>query len=190
MQGYRLIGYENRMLAKEDFNDDKKDAGELGSGHTVTALYEIIPVGVNAPELKKVDELKYEKTNVEKVDFSNSSDVMTVKFRYKKPDGDKSLLLEKVITGNAVGFKQASENIRLAAGLAQFGMLLRNSEYKGSGGYTLAMNLIDALTKNDKDGYRGELAQLIKKASLLNEAETDDVANIKKEPKLKLLSQK
>lgn len=165
VQGYRLIGYENRLLAKEDFNDDTKDAGELGSGHTVTALYEIIPVGTAAPELKKVDDLKYQKSNKAQSVFSNSSDVMTVKFRYKKPDGEKSLLLEKAITGNPVAFKAAGENIHLAAGLAQFGMLLRNSDYKGAGGYSLALELISPLVKNDKEGYRAELVQLIKKAA-------------------------
>ena len=87
VQGYRLIGYENRMLAKEDFNDDKKDAGELGSGHTVTALYEIIPVGVESDFLKSVDPLKYQK-ETSKNKAASSDEIMTVKFRYKAPDGD------------------------------------------------------------------------------------------------------
>ncbi|MCH5597240.1 YfbK domain-containing protein [Niabella ginsengisoli] len=162
VQGYRLIGYENRMLANEDFNDDKKDAGELGSGHTVTALYEIIPVGINAPELKIVDDLKYHNNKEAASGFANSNEVMTVKFRYKKPDGDKSLLLQKVIAGSPVTFRNASENIHLAAGLAQFGMLLRNSEYKGTGGYELAQQIISQTSKTDKDGYRKELLELLK----------------------------
>ncbi len=170
VQGYRLIGYENRMLAKEDFNDDTKDAGELGSGHTVTALYEIIPVGVKAPELKLVDDLKYQQNSKAKAAFSNSDEVMTVKFRYKKPDGDKSLLLEKTIAGKPVSFKNGSENLHLAAALAKFGMLLRNSDYGGRGGYNLALELISPLAKNDKEGYRAELLQLIRKAASYNKS--------------------
>jgi len=161
VQGYRLIGYENRMLAKEDFNDDKKDAGELGSGHTVTALYEIIPVGVNAPELKKVDDLKYQKPKGDVPVFNNSNEVMTVKFRYKKPAEDKSLLLEKIISGSPVAFNNAGNNIKLAAAVAKFGMLLRGSEYKGEGGYDMALHILNPLLKDDKEGYRTELVQLI-----------------------------
>lgn len=164
VQGYRLIGYENRMLAKEDFNDDTRDAGELGSGHTVTALYEIIPVGIEAAELKKVDGLKYQKAEGAKPGFSSNNEVMTVKFRYKKPGEDKSLLLEKVVEGSPVPIGSAGENIQLAAGLAQFGMLLRNSEYKGRGGYELAIDLISGIKGDDREGYRKELLQLMKTA--------------------------
>lgn len=194
VQGYRLIGYENRMLAKEDFNDDTKDAGELGSGHTVTALYEVIPVGIEAPELKKVDGLKYQKTEGAVPGFNNNNEVMTVKFRYKKPDGDKSLLLEKVISGNPVSVTKASENIQLAAGLAQFGMLLRNSPHKGFGGYELALNMISPLAKNDKEGYRAELVELIRKVSSIKNPGNDDgdaiSVNQSQECPLRFLSQK
>lgn len=165
VQGYRLIGYENRMLAKEDFNDDKKDAGELGSGHTVTALYEIIPVGVKAPELKKVDGLKYQKNHSASESFVNSNEVMTVKFRYKKPDGNKSLLLQHVIKGQPVAFQSGSANLHMVAAIAQFGMLLRNSEYKGQGGYNMVANLLKPLLKDDADGYKKELFQLVQMAS-------------------------
>jgi len=176
VQGYRLIGYENRMLAKEDFNDDTKDAGELGSGHTVTALYEIIPVGVEAVELKNTDALKYQKTESAAPGFNGSKDVMTVKFRYKKPESDKSLLLEKVIAGSPVKMSRASENIQLAAGLAQFGMLLRNSAYRGNGGYDLVLNMVTPLAKSDREGYRAELVALIKKASSIKKHDNNDVA--------------
>lgn len=165
VQGYRLIGYENRMLAKEDFNDDKKDAGELGSGHTVTALYEIIPTGTAAPELKKVDDLKYQKPAQKENTFNSSDDVMTVKFRYKKPDGNKSLLLQKVIAGNAASFKNTSTNFHLAAAVAQFGMMLRGSEYKGDGGYALINDLLKPALENDAEGYKSELFQLVQTAS-------------------------
>lgn len=191
VQGYRLIGYENRMLAKEDFNDDAKDAGELGSGHTVTALYEIIPVGVEAAELKNTDVLKYQKTGGAASGFSRSNDVMTVKFRYKQPEGDKSLLLEKIIAGNPLKLSSASENIRLAAGLAQFGMLLRNSAYKGSGNYNLVLNMIAPLAKSDKEGYRAELVELVKKVSSIKKNSNGDAisGNRLKEPAMRLLSQ-
>lgn len=167
VQGYRLIGYENRMLAKEDFNDDKKDAGELGSGHTVTALYEIIPLGVHAPELKKVDELKYQKPQGKAPIFNNANEVMTVKFRYKKPAEDKSLLLEKIISGSPVAFNNAGNNIKLAAAVAKFGMMLRGSEYKGAGGYDMALQILNPLVKEDKEGYKTELVQLVKASQSL-----------------------
>lgn len=178
VQGYRLIGYENRMLAKEDFNDDKKDAGELGSGHTVTALYEIIPVGVDASELKNVDALKYQKPNTKAAGFNNSSEVMTVKFRYKKPDGNKSILLQGVVAGNPVAFKSADGNIQLSAAVAQFGMLLRDSEYKGEGGYDLVNSLLKTLLENDPEGYKNELVQLVQTASNLRKGgnyQIDDI---------------
>lgn len=173
VQGYRLIGYENRMLAKEDFNDDKKDAGELGSGHTVTALYEIIPVGPAAPELKKVDNLKYQRAENNFVTSQFGNEVMTVKFRYKKPDGDKSLLLQKIITGSPVQLSAAGENFYLASAVAQFGMLLRNSEYKGSGGYKLAESLLSKVIKNDEQGYRNELKQLMKSAIAISNQQAE-----------------
>ena len=93
VQGYRLIGYENRLLNKEDFNDDKKDAGELGSGHTVTALYEVIPVGVKDSFLKKVDDLKYQKNKTALNKASDNGEIMNIKLRYKQPDGDVSKLI-------------------------------------------------------------------------------------------------
>ena len=178
VQGYRLIGYENRMLAREDFNDDKKDAGELGSGHTVTALYEIIPVGVDASELKNVDALKYQKPNTKAVGFNNSSEVMTVKFRYKKPDGNKSILLQGVVAGNPVAFKSADENIQLSAAVAQFGMLLRDSEFKGEGGYDLVNSLLKTLLENDPEGYKNELVQLVQAASNIKKGGNNQIDDV------------
>lgn len=179
VQGYRLIGYENRMLAKEDFNDDKKDAGELGSGHTVTAIYEIIPVGTDAPELRKVDDLKYQKNEAaKKPEFANSSEVITVKFRYKNPDEEKSRLLEKTISGNPLAFAQASDNIHLAAGVAQFGMLLRNSEYKGIGGYALAIKIASTFSSKSNDEYKTELLQMMKTASKIKLTDDDNSMDI------------
>lgn len=168
VQGYRLIGYENRMLAKEDFNDDKKDAGELGSGHTVTALYEIIPVGVEAGELKKVDDLKYQKPTSTAEGFNNKEEVMTIKFRYKKPDENSSRLLQEVVKGNPHSFKTSSNNIHLAAAVAQFGMLLRNSEFKGVGGFGLVENLLNKVELPSSDESKLELVSLLKIAEKLS----------------------
>lgn len=170
VQGYRLIGYENRMLAKEDFNDDKKDAGELGSGHTVTALYEIIPAGIPAPELKSTDALKYQKPATAEGGNKNN-EIMTVKFRYKKPESDKSLLLQKVVAGAPANLSAMTENLRVAAAVAQFGMLLQNSEFKGEGGFGLVNTLLLPTLKNDKEGYRRELQQLVQTTSRIVSSE-------------------
>lgn len=157
--GYRLIGYENRMLNKEDFNDDKKDAGELGSGHTVTALYEIIPIGVESAFLKDVDKLKYQKEKL--TANASGNDLFTVKFRYKEPDGDKSKLLEKVVINHAVAFGQASENLRFACSAAAFGMLLRNSEFITGYDYAKLKNIAQLSLGKDSEGYRKEFIGLI-----------------------------
>ena len=162
VQGYRLIGYENRMLNKEDFNNDKKDAGELGSGHTVTALYEVIPVGVKSDFLESVDKLKYQKT---KADIqSNGRELMTVKFRYKKPDEDKSSLIEHPVIDQSISLNKTSDNFRFAAAVAQFGLLLRNSEFKQSSSYDAAWKMAKSALGDDKEGYRSGFLKLIRTA--------------------------
>jgi len=178
VQGYRLIGYENRMLAKEDFNDDKKDAGELGSGHTVTALYEIIPVGVNSDFLKGVDSLKYQK-NIEPLSRSSYTDeIMTVKFRYKAPDGDVSKLIEHPVLDKQVGIAKTSDNFRFAASVAEFGMLLRNSEFKSAASFDNVLTLARKAKGTDEEGYRSEFVRLVESAQMLAkgkpEPKTDD----------------
>jgi Ca-activated chloride channel homolog len=178
VQGYRLIGYENRMLAKEDFNDDKKDAGELGSGHTVTALYEVIPVGVESKELNSVDELRYQNPG-KKADVTTfAGELMNIKLRYKKPDGDVSKLIQHPVMDAGSSILQASENMRFAAAVAEFGMLLRNSAFKGDGGYNLVEQLASNAVTNDLEGYRKEFLELVKKAQALSKK---DVAVIKEE---------
>ncbi|WP_324674056.1 vWA domain-containing protein [Hymenobacter sp. GOD-10R] len=159
VQQYRLIGYENRTLAAEDFNNDRKDAGELGSGHTVTALYEVVPVG--APPV--VDKLKYQPTATV-TSGANSADVMTVKLRYKEPQGTTSRLLERSLRGTANPIDKASENLRFAAAVAQFGMLLRQSDYLGSATYANTINLASGARGKDPEGYRAELVRLVKMA--------------------------
>ncbi|MEP6748108.1 MAG: von Willebrand factor type A domain-containing protein [Bacteroidota bacterium] len=173
VQAYRLIGYENRLLNKEDFNNDKKDAGELGSGHTVTALYEVIPVGVKNEFMEDVDKLKYQ-PQIKPLVAANGNEIMTIKFRYKKPDGDVSKLIEHAVTDNhsvvsfiGEGREAVSSNFRFAAAVGEFGMLLRNSEFKQSSSYNNAWQMAkDALGK-DEEGYRSEFLKLVKNAQFI-----------------------
>jgi Ca-activated chloride channel homolog len=156
--GYRLIGYENRLLKDEDFKDDKKDAGELGSGHTVTALYEIIPVGVDDKNLKKVDNLKYQQNNP----TNNHQELATIKLRYKKPDAQTSIELVKIISADNVNDYALSDNFRFSASVALFGMLLRESQYKGVGDYKMVLSLAERSKGSDTEGYRSEFVRLVK----------------------------
>jgi len=167
VQGYRLIGYENRMLAKEDFNDDKKDAGELGSGHTVTALYEVIPVGLKSDFLQKVDSLKYQKNTTPLSSSSQTDEILTVKFRYKAPDGDVSKLIEHPVLDKQVALTKTSDNFRFAAAVAQFGLLLRESAYKSASSYDNVLNLARKAKGYDEEGYRSEFVRLVESARLL-----------------------
>ena len=161
--GYRLIGYENRMLNKEDFNDDKKDAGELGSGHTVTALYEIIPAGVQSDYLKSVDPLKYQQPLKDYAD-KKSAEILTVKFRYKAPDKDVSKLIVHTVNDNSTNLKNTSDNFRFATAVSGFAMMLRNSEFKGNSSFENILNIAQGSLGDDKEGYRKEFVSLVKKA--------------------------
>ncbi|RKQ49287.1 Ca-activated chloride channel family protein [Roseivirga pacifica] len=164
VQAYRLIGYENRKLNDEDFNNDKKDAGELGAGHSVTALYEVIPVGVESSFIP-LDDLKYQQTAKQKLS-GNTSDLMTVKLRYKKPDEDTSIYLDTVIKNQSVSLNRTSENFRWSAAVAGFGMLLRGTDYA-----ELNYNDVIKMAKNakgaDEFGYRAEMIKLAEMAQLL-----------------------
>ena len=172
VKAYRLIGYENRMLQNEDFNDDKKDAGEMGSGHTVTALYEIVPTGVESQYLKTIDKLKYQKTE-EKYpsNLVKSEEVLTVKLRYKLPDGNKSQLMEKAVKNESIAFNQASENFIFAASVAEFGLILRDSEYKGQASFEHVIESAKKVKGLDDEGYRSEFIKLVKTAKLLQKSE-------------------
>ncbi len=174
--GYRLIGYENRMLAKEDFNNDKKDAGELGSGHTVTALYEVIPAGVKSSFLEKVDELKYQKNVTPLSKTSHSDEIMTVKFRYKAPDADVSKMIEHPVIDQRIPLAQMSDNFRFAAAVAEFGMLLRNSEFKSGASFENVVAMAKKAKGSDEEGYRAEFIKLVESADALAKN------GIKKEP--------
>jgi Ca-activated chloride channel family protein len=166
VQSYRLIGYENRMLAKEDFNDDTKDAGEIGAGHTVTALYEIIPVGVKNDFDRPVDPLKYQQPeNLATVGFGD--EIMNVKIRYKHPDSDISKLITQPVKNTVLSFGQASDNFRFSAAVASFGMLLRDSKFKQQANYTQVLELAKSAKGADVNGYREEFIDLVKTAEAL-----------------------
>ena len=175
VQGYRLIGYENRMLAKEDFNDDKKDAGELGSGHTVTALYEVIPMGVKDSFLAKVDDLKYQKNKNISTSSSQTNEILTVKFRYKAPDGDVSKLIEHPVLDKQIPVARTSENFRFATSVAEFGMLLRNSPFKSKATYGNVIDLARKAKGTDEEGYRAEFIRLAENAQLLAKGNNSNV---------------
>jgi Ca-activated chloride channel family protein len=158
VQAYRLIGYENRLLNDEDFNDDKKDAGELGSGHTVTALYEIIPAGVHSNYLKDIDDLKYSKRSSK----SSSEELLTVKFRYQKPEGSKSILISKPLEATV---EPMDADFKFASAVALFGMQLRESEFTNKAPQSLVISLANAGRGQDREGYRAEFIRLVKTLS-------------------------
>ncbi len=162
VKGYKLIGYVNRKLANEDFNDDKKDAGEIGSGHSVTMMYEIIPA--SSDELvDNIDPLKYQKEK--EVLLGNTDEVLTVKFRYKPPTGDKSVLITHVLQNKSIPFEYASTNCQFSSSVASFGMLLRGSIDREEYGYKQVMKLAKANTGKDRDGTRKEFVNLVELAS-------------------------
>ncbi len=162
---YRLVGYENRMLAAQDFNDDKKDAGELGSGHTVTALYEVIPAGVKSEFIKSVDPLKYQVGGNKTV--SNSPELMTIKLRYKNPGEDVSNLIEQPVPDKQLSIENSSDNFRFSSSVAEFGLLLRSSAYKQSSSFEQVLTLAKSATGEDKEGYRSEFITLVHRAKNL-----------------------
>lgn len=168
VQAYRLIGYENRLLNNEDFNDDQKDAGEMGAGHTVTALYEIIPVGVESKFLKSVDALKYQNVPKTTPSSKNTNEMLTVKIRYKQPDGNQSKLLEQpVVDRYHEKLSNTSDNFRFSASVAMLGMLLRQSEFVQESTFEQAIALAEGAKGVDKEGYRAEYVKLAKSAQLL-----------------------
>jgi Ca-activated chloride channel family protein len=169
VKGYRLIGYENRLLRKEDFDDDTKDAGEMGAGHTVTVMYEMIAAGSDE-ELPGASKLKYQEAKISPEAYK-SKELMTVKLRYKQPDGATSKLLEHPLVDDDVPLKKTSENLRFAAAVVQFGLVLRDSQFKGSASFDGALALAKGALGDDKEGYRYEFVKLIEKAQLLRKAQ-------------------
>ncbi|MCE9610492.1 MAG: von Willebrand factor type A domain-containing protein [Chthoniobacter sp.] len=181
VSGYRLIGYEKRLLAKEDFNDDKKDAGEIGAGHTVTALYEVVPAGKDVPELTKVDALKYQPSGLPQPPDAQlyptygpgtvlpkpGHEMLTLKLRYKAPDGDTSKLLEFPLTDAGATWEKSSRDFRFAAAVAGYGMLLRDSPHKGQATWNSIHELAVEGQGDDATGYRAEFLSLLEKAKAL-----------------------
>jgi Ca-activated chloride channel family protein len=163
VQAYRLLGYENRMLAKEDFADDTKDAGELGAGHTVTALYEVVPVGAKAVALVD-DSLVYQHVSL-RPEAGRSDDLLTVRLRYKQPAGSTSRLLSSTVADR--NSAHASEDMRFASAVAAFAMLLRDSDNKGSVTFDQVIDLARSARGSDPEGYRGEFIGLVEAARTL-----------------------
>ncbi|MBD2041797.1 VWA domain-containing protein [Microcoleus sp. FACHB-672] len=168
VQAYRLIGYENRLLQSQDFNDDKKDAGELGAGHSVTALYEIIPTGVKSDiQLPAVDDLRYQqKSNVEPAAYK-SDELMLVKLRYKAPKAETSQLISQPLVDRGVKLENASNNLKFSAAVASFGMVLRDSQYKGTANFDQVLSLAKQSKGTDLEGYRTEFIRLVEKSKSL-----------------------
>ena len=162
VSAYRLIGYENRILADVDFNDDTKDAGDMGAGHSVTALYEVVPTGA-AHDARGVDPLKYQEPR-RVAAAAASGELMTVKARYKAPDGDTSRLVAVTVKGSG---GTESADLRFAAAVAGFGMLLRDSEYKGSASFAQVLELARGAQGADPGGYRAEFVRLVETAQQL-----------------------
>ena len=159
VRAYRLLGYENRLLAPEDFNDDRKDAGELGAGHRVTALYEIVPVGgASDVDVSGVDPLRYQPT-ADRTDRGRRSELAFVRVRYKQPRGEESRLLEHVVRAEA---GRPSDDFTFAAAVAGFGMLLRDSEHKGSLTARQVLSLASDGLGEDPDGYRKGFLELVR----------------------------
>ncbi|MCC6155112.1 MAG: DUF3520 domain-containing protein, partial [Candidatus Hydrogenedentes bacterium] len=166
---YRLLGYENRALAAQDFNDDRKDAGDLGAGHTVTALYELVPVGVSFGE-PGVDDLKYQKTPSAPPATSDNPEAMTVKLRYKKPDASESERIELPLTDTGLQFDNAPSDFKFATSAAAFAMLLRNSQYAGHA--TLDMVQKIAEQSSGSESERKEFVSLVVAAKTLSTKKT------------------
>lgn len=167
VQAYRLIGYENRLLRDQDFNDDRKDAGEIGSGHTITALYEVVPTGVTSNvELPDIDPLKFQKPTAS----SSSSDLMNLKLRYKQPTGSKSKLISTAIADQTRSIQAATDNLKFSAAVAMYGMVLRDSEYKGDSTFNQVLDLAEQAKGKDSQGYRTAFMQLVERSQTLQQA--------------------
>jgi Ca-activated chloride channel family protein len=168
VQAYRLIGYEKRKLANQDFNDDKKDAGEIGAGHAVTALYELVPAGTRDPSADVEGGLKYQRPVEEKTPAPTGSDeLLTLKIRYKEPEKSESKLLEFAAKDTGKKFAEATPDFRFAASVAAFGMTLRSSPYRGNVNFAAVAEFAAGTTENDSNGYRTEYLDLVRTAEKL-----------------------
>jgi len=164
IKSYRLLGYENRMLHNKDFENDKKDAGEIGAGHTVTALYEVIQA--NPKDFDEKNELKYQETRI-KQDAQKSDEVLTVKIRYKDPDAIKSHEFSEILKGNPINLEKTSNNFKFSAAVAEFAMILRDSEFKGTADIKSVKKLAQLSKGEDVFGYRSEFLNLVDRVEIL-----------------------
>jgi len=162
VEGYRLLGYENRKLEARDFNDDKKDAGEIGAGHTMTAFYEIVPAG-SGEKVGGTDPLKYQKHTA-----VGDGELCTVKLRYKLPDADKSTLVEEAHKAADITRKEPSEDFRFASAVTEFALLLKDSKFKGSASFTNLIKRARDAKGEDREGYRAEFIRLAERADVLS----------------------
>lgn len=167
VKAYRLLGYENRLLKDEDFNDDTKDAGEIGAGHTVTALYELIPADLPAPTAA-IDELEFQENRIKPTARDNPN-WLSLKLRYKHPNSDDSQLLRLYAQNQDITFDKASENTRFAAAVAGFGLLLRHSRYSNDLTFDKVVEMAERAKGDDPEGYRSEFISLVKKARGLDQ---------------------
>lgn len=165
VQAYRLIGYENRLLRKEDFDDDTKDAGEIGAGHSVTALYEIIPP-TKESSASQGDSLKYQETTI-KTEAYESDEIMTIKFRYKPPKESESQLITHPVMDTHQNLEETSKHFRFSAAVAQYGLLMRDSQFKGNSTFESILNLAKNAKGDDDAGYRAEFIRLVEMTKLL-----------------------
>jgi Ca-activated chloride channel family protein len=159
VQAYRLIGYENRKLRPEDFTNDAIDAGELGSNHTVTALYEVIPTGVKSDFTSNQPDLKYTKTATNETNYSN--ELATIKFRYKKPDGEKSIEMINVIANQSISLNNSSDDFKFSSAVAWFGLKLRDSNLVSNKATVDIKKLAKEGLSNDEEGYKAEFIRLV-----------------------------
>lgn len=170
---YRLLGYENRLMSAPDFNNDAKDAGEIGAGHTVTALYEIVPTKIREPLAATAVSLKYQRAITpaeppkELTDAAKSGELLTLFLRHKQPDANESTLSEFTVANRQRAFDDASPDFRFAAAVASFGMVLRNSEFRGNSSLADIEQIASSAIGNDPQGHRTELLDLVRKASTL-----------------------
>jgi Ca-activated chloride channel family protein len=169
VQAYRLLGYENRLMDKEDFNNDKKTGGDMGTGHTVTALYELIPAGIKDEYTNSVDPLKYQSQTKISVN-STSAELVTIKFRYKSPDANKSKMQQVSINDQPVDLAKTSNDFRFASAVAELGLILRNSEFKQQAGYDSLISRAKLAKGKDEEGYRSEFISLAENAKLLSKS--------------------
>lgn len=165
IKAYRLIGYENRMLADKDFNDDKKDAGEIGSGHAVTAIYEVVPSS-SKEEIDNIDVLKYMQLTNNSV--SQSSELMTIKFRYKELNDTSSKLIEETLQDQILPFEKTSNNFKFSMAVVQLGLILTDSKYKGTSNYHDLIAMAKGAKEADEDGYRAEFIRLSEMCEMLD----------------------